>query len=404
MRAKRTISKEEKEYLLSIKYDEIDIDLLHELFADHYDAHKKKVVPSKFNTYDEFILEKGEYFNKDKILTNCGLFIVNKYFFEKDLSHITGYVNQAFSSKVISGVYGKLDAALLEDRIKPEQYIDFLNRLVWIAFSFNTEISTSLTVNSMKELPEVKKAREEAIKKNKEAFTKGSIDIATVAKVEAELVEVGRKALANDPAIDLYESGARGSFPVAYKNGQIIKGPAYNSATGEWEVVKSPLVNGIDKDDIPVSANGVVDSAYNKAIAPGECGYMTKKLAAAFQSVTLDEKNSDCHTKMYTEVFMDNDAYGFYKYGFIIEGSNLVRLDPSNKDKYLNKKVRMRTADYCIGKQICNKCAGDRYYLLGMKNIGLTAPRISNSMLNGRMKQMHDSTVKTFEIKESDFL
>ena len=63
MRPKRTISESEKQYLLSLKPDDITLDLLHELFADTYDKEKRKVIPAKFNTYDEFALKKGEYFN-----------------------------------------------------------------------------------------------------------------------------------------------------------------------------------------------------------------------------------------------------------------------------------------------------------------------------------------------------
>lgn len=404
LREKRTITSEEKKYLLSIKLEDIDLKLLQSLFADTYDPHKKKRIPSKFNTYDEFTLEKGEYTNKETIKTNCGLFIVNKYLFEKNLVPVVGYVNEAFTKKKIGSIYSQIDAALLEDRLTSEQYIDFLNRLCWLAFSFNTEVSTSLTVHAMKELPEVTKKRKELINKNKEAFTTGSVDIATVTKVEKELVDVAKDAMKGDPALDLYNSGARGAFNVAYKNGQIMKGPIYNASTGEWEVIKDPLVSGATKEDVPAMANASIESAYNKAIAPGDCGYMTKKLSAAFQSVTLDKKGTDCGTKGYSVFVLDDHIFNLFKYGYMVEGSKLVRLDSSNYDKYKGKTVKLRSADYCIGKKICNKCAGDLYYMLGMENIGLTTPRISGSMLNGRMKQGHDSTIKTYEVTEDDFL
>ena len=408
LREKRTITKEEKEYLLSLKPSDITLPLLQELFADTYDPVKKKVIPSKFNTYDEFSLSKNEYFNKEDIkVTNCGLFILNKFLFEEKLVDIVGYVNTPFDKKTIGKVQSKLDAALLEDEIDTETYIEFLNKFTWIAFSFNTEVSTSLTINSMKEQPVVKKAREEMIKKNKDKLQPGNVDIATVTKMEADLVEVARKGMENDPAMDLYESGARGSFNVAYKNAQIMKGPVLNTSNNQWEVVLTPQIEGISKNDVPVMANNIIDSAYSKSIAPGECGYMTKKLSAAFQGVVLGKRGSDCGTKAYSTIKITEDTFNYYKYQYMIEGSKLVRLDPSNKDKYMGKTVKMRTNDYCIGvgkkKDTCNMCAGDMYYMIGMENIGLTTPRISNSMLNARFKVMHDSTVKTFEITPEDF-
>lgn len=404
LREKRTITSEEKKYLLSIKLEDIDLKLLQSLFADTYDPHKKKKVPSKFNTYDEFTLEKGEYVNKETVKTNCGLFIVNKYLFDENLIPIVGYVNEPFSKKQIGKVYEKIDAALLEDHITPEVYIGFLNRLCWLAYSFNTEICTSLTLHSMKKLPNVEKKKKELINQNKEAFQKGSIDIATVTGAEKELVKAAREEMKDDPAYDLYLSGARGGFDVAYKNGQIMVGPVYNPTTGDWELIDQPLVDGMTRNDLPTLANQSIESNYNKSIAPGDCGYMTKKLGAAFQSVTLDKAGTDCGTKGYTEVVVNDEIFKYFKYCYMIEGGKLVRLDLSNYDKYKGKKVKMRSADYCIGKKICNKCAGDTFYMLGIENVGLTTPRISNSMLRGRMKQSHDTTIKTFEITESDFL
>lgn len=378
---KKTLSKEEVEYLLSIHPDDITLNLLQELFSDTYDRKTKKRKPSKFNTYDEFTLEANQYFNKEKVLTNCGLFILNKYLIEKELSQLVGYVNDPFTSRVIGTIQSKLDGVLLEDKIKTEVYINYLNRLCWIAFTFNTEVCTSLTINGMKELPEIKKAKAEFIKNNKEDLDNGRV--ATAVKMEKEMVGIARKLMKDDPSIELYESGARGAFEVAYKNSQIMKGPVYNSSTKKFEIMTNPLATGINKADVPTLANGIVDSAYSKAIATGQCGYVTKKINAGFQATELGPRNSDCGTTGYSIVTLTKDNLKFYNYSYIIEGSNLVRLEPSNHSKYIGKTVKMRTNDYCIGKTTCNKCAGDRYYLLGIKAIGLTASRLSNSMLNG---------------------
>ena len=86
MNPKKTLTNDEKQFFLNIKWEDITLEFLQNIFADKYDPIKKKVIPSKFNTYDEFSLKKNEYFNKEDIKTNCGLFIVNKFLFEKELS------------------------------------------------------------------------------------------------------------------------------------------------------------------------------------------------------------------------------------------------------------------------------------------------------------------------------
>ena len=194
---KRTITKEEKDWLLSLSPDDITLDLLQNMFADHYDAVRKKIVKSKFNTYDEFTLKAGEYTNDSTITTNVGLFILNKFLFEKDLVPVVGYVNKPFSKKQIGAVMGKLNNALLEDRITEEQYITYLDRMTWIAFSINTEVCTSLTINGVKELPEIKKSKKEYLKKHPEVFNEEG-DPIYATQMEQEMLRIAKDLLKDD--------------------------------------------------------------------------------------------------------------------------------------------------------------------------------------------------------------
>ena len=125
-----------------------------------------------------------------------------------------------------------------------------------------------------------------------------------------------------------------------------------------------------------------------------ECGYLTKKLSATFQSNVMGPKGSDCGTKALAEVTLTSSNASMYYYHYIKEGSNYVRFDPKTESKYIGKTVKMRLPTCCTGKELCNRCGGDRFYMLGIKNIGLTNGRVSNSLLRARMKQAHDATVR----------
>ena len=81
-------------------------------------------------------------------------------------------------------------------------------------------------------------------------------------------------------------------------------------------------------------------------------------------------------------------------YSYIVEGSKLVRLDSTNMDKYKGKTVKMRFSSLCRNECICNKCAGDLYYLLDTTNIGTATPQLASSVKNIMMKSFHDSTEK----------
>jgi hypothetical protein len=145
-----------------------------------------------------------------------------------------------------------------------------------------------------------------------------------------------------------------------------------------------------------------VSGFYPKAIKTGTNGYQAKRLNAAFQSVTLDERGSDCKTLHSADVTLTKDNIGFYLYHFIKSGDNYIRLEPSNQDKYMNKKVKIRLPEYCCGSKICNMCAGDRFYMLGITDIGLTFGRVANTLLNANMKKSHDSTVRTYVLSPDE--
>ena len=79
-------------------------------------------------------------------------------------------------------------------------------------------------------------------------------------------------------------------------------------------------------------------------------------------------------------------------------------LTGDNMDKYIDKVVKMRSPMYCIGDKLCNKCAGELYYKIGIKNIGLTTSSVGSSFLQYLMKSFHDSTLSLNEVDLNDFI
>jgi hypothetical protein len=72
-------------------------------------------------------------------------------------------------------------------------------------------------------------------------------------------------------------------------------------------------------------------------------------------------------------------------------------------EKYMGKTVKMRSPLYCLGGEtICNKCAGEGFYNLGIENVGLTTSSIGSNLLNRYMKAFHDATTKLVSINVDD--
>ena len=390
-RPKRTITNEEKQMFLSLKPDDITQDLFNDLFADKLDSSTigktPKVVPSKFNTYDEFVLNPNEYFNTEKITTNCGLFIFNKFLIEPYFQKEVGYVNFEITKKALGKIDDKIATSILMDESgeQVKKYIEYMNRLCWLAFTMNTQICSSISLKTAKPLPKVTALKNKLIKENKEAIENN--DAITYNHIQDKLVKEAEAELKDDPSYELYASGARGSFDNAYRQWLCTKGPVWNAHKNSFEIVTNSLYEGVPKKNIPTFANAVVSNFYPKAIGTGESGYLTKQLSAAFQSITLDDKGTDCGTLHCATVHITKDNLNYYLYHFIKSGSNYIRLEPSNQNKYLDTTVKIRLPDYCCGKKLCNRCAGDRYYLLNIDNVGLTFGRVSNSILRAKMKR-----------------
>ena len=101
-------------------------------------------------------------------------------------------------------------------------------------------------------------------------------------------------------------------------------------------------------------------------------------MCTSFQSSVLDDKDTDCGSKLYYEFLLTDKLYNDFQYRYIKDPTTnqLVELNDDNKSKYIGKIVKMRSPMFCKGDKICNKCAGNYYYKIGSKNIGLLTTEI----------------------------
>lgn len=397
------ISDKDKEYLLSIKPEELTFTKLVELFGDTLKQGDdiKNEKHSHFNTTDDMTLLPNEYFVKEKTDTTVGRFIYNKYIVERiGLQNVLGYINFTITDGNNSKIENILSKALIDDKMTIKQFHQYIDLRDNLGMQLHSVITTSFTQNTIKILPEVKKRRKELFKQYEKELASG--DIITSEKIEKELTSMSKKILKGDPGMDLYNSEARGNFGN-YKNMNLFKGATMNNITGEYEIVKSAFMDGIQKEDLQSFGTAVVSGSYPKAVGTQESGYLTKQLLAAMQQETLDVYGSDCGTNktIDVELFSEKEAFDF-EYRYIVEGNKLVCLTPDIMKKYIGKTVKMRSPVYCKGECVCNKCAGDLNYKLGNMNIGLGTSKISTTLLRLGMKKFHISNLKSIPIDIDD--
>ena len=135
----------------------------------------------------------------------------------------------------------------------------------------------------------------------------------------------------------------------------------------------------------------------------------TKQFNAVFQTVTLGPKESDCGTKGALTVTITKDNLDKYIDQYIALPNGKTELITEDLNvKYMNHPIKVRSPMYCLhldkDDAICNKCAGERFYKLGVSSMGLTASDLSAQMMNASLKLRHSLLVEMNKINADTLL
>lgn len=400
----KRLSDTDKKELLSLNQDSLSISLMTKLFGKHTSKQKGifKIEDPKFNIRDTFRLEAGEYTNKQEVETTVGSFIFNKLMIEGMLESIipNGYYNEVINKKGFSKLVDYISEGLMMERIPVNPtLIKWLKQYEFYGMKACTIFSPSYSEGLLRRNTSVLKEKEKILKSKKIETTQD------MSELEDTLVESARKILSDDTGMTLFDSGARGSFDNDYKNMNLMLGPvAIPGSDGKFDMVTSNYIDGLQKEDLIACGNVVVNSAYPKAVGTQEGGYLTKQYYAAYQSIQCDEDNTDCGTKLGLDMVLTENDVDDYLYQNIMTSKGPVVLTNDNKSQFIGKRVIIRSSMFCKSDKICSVCAGRRFYMMKIKNIGLTSGRVSNTLLNASMKNFHNAKVKFDEVNINDLL
>lgn len=353
-------------------------------------------------TYDIITIPPGSYGpennkNINQFQTTVGRYWFNKVFIEKDFFELFGYVNETVTDKYLGSLEQEISYAVLEDRVP----LDSLKRFIMKCQKLqpaSTMLCPSYTDTMFYAIKKIEKRKEELMKKYKKAIDSG--DAKAINDMETELINYAKELLKDDPSADMFNSGARGSWGNNFKNLFIMKGAVADPDPDKgYHIITSNYINGIKKEEYVDMGKSLVEGPYKRAKKTEVGGYWEKCFLNAFQHIILGPKDSDCGTKRYLEVTLTKKNIKNHMYNYILDNGKLVELTHTNSDKYIGKKVKMRFSSLCQSKDyICNKCSGNLFYRLGIKNIGTATPQIPSVLKNISMKSFHNSVVDFAEM------
>ena len=394
--AKKAISKhitnqEDIEYILSLSNHEcLNRTILLNMFA-HFDGKRR------FNPYDTIDIPPGSYGkegkkNKNTFTTTIGRYIYNKIFIEEDLMDLDKpYYNECVNKKLFKKLNGLLSHGALEKKIDVavlKRYLLKTQKLMPIVtVLFEAESEAMYTIS---EKIEIKK--KELLKKHEKELKEGKMDI--IGDIEKELIAYAKEELQGDGSLDVFDNDESADYGNNFKNLFVMKGLIQRTDGNGYNLVTGDYMSGIGKDEYIMFADSLAAGPYARARKTATGGYW-EKLFRVFEHVTLDEPGTDCKTKRTIEMKLTSDMMDYVYYSYIVEGNKLIELTSENINNYKDKIVHLRFSSLCENKngKICSKCAGNKFYRLGIKNIGSTCPQIGSKIKNINMKAFHDSQV-----------
>lgn len=393
-------------YIFTVQKDQITYRAIMQLFGD-FDGK------SLANTYDLLEVPVGTftYFtdkektksksNTNKFTTTVGIYLFNIYLRDFNLSRLfNGFINKTINKKVYGNIEQTLSYALLEDRIDTNTLKEFEDTIQWF-MPFETVFSPNHTEKMITCTKVINKKKEELIKKYKKEIESG--DPVVTEKIEKELLNFAKEYLGDDPSMDTILSGAGGDFDNNFKNMFVMKGAISDpnpNAKQKYNVVTGNYIDGIPAEEYSIVAGSGVQGAYSRAKKTEVGGEFEKLFVAAYQNISLDPKGSDCGTKGYIKVTLTDKNISDYMYCYVINNNgSLTLIDSTNKDSFVGKTVKMRFSSMCQSKTgICNKCAGELFYLLDDYRVGINLAKIPDILKLRYMKGFHNSIIQTTKI------
>lgn len=367
------------------------------------DRKSFNITPPRIRTNMKVRLKAGEYINKSDVITTAGRILWNKLMVEGRIDHVIpgGYVNDVLNGKAFGKIMDLLGRAIEEKKIQLNpDFIRWLSDYEFWSLKLSPVFTESFGEGTITPNKELLAERDSMLAKH------DLTNVQDMAKLEDDLVAKANKLTEGSVGKDIYNSGARGSFANDYKNMSLMVGPVKVPGTDDYDFIPVSYLEGIRKEDIVAAGNAIVSAEYLKAVGTQVGGYKTKQVYAEYQAIQLGDDGTDCGTTGTIRVYLTKELKSGYLYQNIVGAKGeIICLDSDTYDKYLNTWVNMRSPLYCRSDKICSVCAGKRPYNIGIQNIGLVAPAVSNGLMNKSMKVRHSAkvTMDKVDINKLDY-
>jgi len=386
-------------YLRTMDFEkELDMEFLSNNFLERFNPENKTIITPicKFNEKMKIYPDEQKEFNTNITETTIGSYIFNRFVVPTEYFKYYPYIDKTINSKVYAEYNSNLAFLLSQKLISPEVYAKSVDKCTWLGFNLTNFKGYSMDFESLKVPPELKKLKEELLKKYE-----GKITPETVSMIENQLIAKAKELKKDTGLFKIIDSGSKGDFGNNYKNLVVMRGMV-NTPEGA-KFIQSNLVDGNNFEEYITMANNSIAGSYGRAVKTAIGGYQTKLVVAGFSVLSITEQ--DCYSDKHLKVEITESNFKKYIYRNVKLNRNdkYEELKLENKNKFLNKVVLMRSPQYCHTKNgICEVCYGNLFKYNDIKEgLNVLISEVTSKIMNLSMKSFHDSTQR---FKELNFI
>lgn len=367
------------------------------------------VTPPKYRVTDYFDLPAGILPNQKTEIkdTTIGIFIFNSFIIANAFGKKIQYINKPIDKKNFGKLSEYISNLIFKKVITVQEFATFCNTMTWMGYQtelFMPGMSTELIIPN-KEISDLKK---ELIKQNPKLGERRLLNNVEVSeyltKIEDPLLEKAEELRQNNYAGRLYDL-KKPSFGNNFKNNNLTVGPLADPATGQYKADVNSFNDGINDWNFDILANKAMVGSYCRGVNTQKGGTYAKYVGIMMQTVVTGEPGSDCGTKQYLNFKVTPETEKIIEYIYaLIDGKEIMLNEDIIKAK-MGKVIQIRSPIFCKSKNcLCNKCIGERPYIMGIKNLGLTGNIPFDKQKNRSMKAFHDVSLKKYSVNVKEFM
>ena len=335
----------------------------------------------KFKNYQPKIIkndkEMDELHPNYPIIYDGKVTTVGRVLFNKITPDKSYHIIKPINKKDINNMIKK--CALEYYNKKPEVYSKFVKDIIDLGGKYYTLMPVTFSLDELQVPQSILNLKE----KLKDATPEQS-------QLIIEKMETLLKNYLVENQLDLGIIGAGGGLKGGYSQPRqilIAKG-IIAGHKGEITTIKDSYGSGMSSKDHfdtgYATRNGIADRVLNTA----STGYLSRRIAYALQRVECDPTITDCGTRKTISLKVTDDIAKRLTGRYVYNDDN--KLELFDKEKWLDKVVRLRTPIYCRTTKLCRHCYGELALRNRTQNVGILAAQILGERLSQvTMKQFH---------------